>query len=209
MANPGVGYAFSKTPIHAGDTFTLNISAENVFDLAGWQFDITFDPTALEALNVSEGDFLKTGGSTTFFQGGSIDNAAGKITGLNAARLSAQGTTGTGSLLQVNFKAKSGGETKLMLQNFQFGSVTGDIIPAGPHEITITVEGRLATGDVNRDGQVTILDLILVSQQLGKRVPAGSPVDVNGDGVVSILDLIFVSGQIGNPAAPAVAEQKA
>ena len=169
----GVGYTFSQTPIHIGDTFTLDIRAENITDLAGWQFDIAFDPAALETLNVSEGDFLKTGGSTTFFQGGSIDNAGGKITGLNAARLNAQGVTGTGSLLQVNFKAKSGGETKLMLQNFQFGSVTGGIIPAGPHEITITVEGRLATGDVNRDGQVTILDLILVSQQLGKRVSAG------------------------------------
>ena len=94
-----------------------------------------------------------------------------------------------------------------MLQNFQFGSVTGDIIPAGPNEITITVEGRLATGDVNRDGQVTILDLILVSQQLGKRVSANSPVDVNGDGVVTILDLLLVSEAIGNttvPVAPAV-----
>ena len=39
-ANTGVGYAFSKTPIHVGDTFTLDIRAENVFDLAGWQFDI-------------------------------------------------------------------------------------------------------------------------------------------------------------------------
>ena len=204
VATPGVGYTFSKTPIHTGDTFTLDISAENVFDLAAWQFDIVFDPATLEAVNVSEGDFLKTGGST-FFQGGSIDNAAGKITGLNAVRLSTQGVTGTGSLLQVNFKAKSGGETELALQNFQFGSATGDSIPAGPHEITIAVEGQLATGDVNRDGQVTALDLILVSQQLGEKVPAGSPVDVNGDGVVTTLDLLLVSQAIGNPAAPAVA----
>ena len=90
MANPGVGYTFSKTPIHRDDTFTLDIGAKDVFDLAGWQFDIVFDPTVLEALNVSEGDFLKTGGGTTFFQSGSIDNAAGKITGLSAARLNAK-----------------------------------------------------------------------------------------------------------------------
>ncbi len=199
----GIGYTFSHTSIHTGDTFTLDILAENVFDMAGWQFDITFDRAILEAVNVIEGDFLKTGGSTTFFQGGSIDNVAGKITGLSAARLSAEGVTGSGTLLQVNFKAKSGGETKLTLQNFQFGSVTGDIIPAGPHEITITVEGRLTTGDVNRDGVVTILDLILVAQQLGRRVSAGSPVDVNSDGVVTILDLILVSqGIAGSSAAP-------
>ena len=203
VANPGVSYAFSKTPIHTGDTFTLDISAENITDLAGWQFDIAFDPAILEAVNMSEGDFLKTGGGTTFFQGGTIDNAVGKITGLSAARLSAEGVTGTGSLLQVNFKAKSGGETKLILQNFQLGSVTGDSIPAGPHQIRIIVEGRLATGDVNQDGVVSILDLILVAQQLGKRVSTGSPADVNGDGVVSILDLIRIAQGIAeSPAAP-------
>ena len=207
VATPSVGYAFSETPIHAGDTFTLDIRAESVFDMAGWQFDIAFDPAILEAINVTEGDFLKTDGGTTFFQSGSIDNASGKITGLSAARLSAQGVSGTGVLLQVRFKAKSGGETELALQNFEFGTITGENIPAGPHEIRITVEGQLATGDVNRDGRVSILDLILVAQQLGKRVPANSPVDLNRDGVVSILDLILAAQGIGNTttsAAPAI-----
>ena len=203
VANPGIAYTFSKTPIHIDDTFTLEISAETVFDLAGWQFDIVFDPAALEAIDVSEGDFLKTDGGTTFFQSGSIDNAAGKITGLSAARLSTQGVSGTGVLLQVMFKAKSAGETRLALQNFEFGAITGGLIPAGPHEVRITVEGRLATGDVNRDGRVSILDLILVAQQLGKRVPANSPVDLNRDGVVSILDLILAARAIGSTTAPA------
>ena len=210
VLTPGVGYAFSKTPIHTGDTFTLDIRAENVTDLAGWQFDIAFDPAILEAINVSEGDFLKTDGGSTFFQGGSIDNATGKITGLSAARLSTQGVSGTGTLLQVRFRAKSRGETELALHKFQFGSVTGDSIPAGPHEISIIVEEELATGDVNRDGVVSILDLILVAQQLGKRVSAGSAVDVNGDGVVSILDLIRVAqGIAGSPAAPSVGTESA
>ena len=203
VVNSGVNYTFSKTPIHIDDTFTLDIGARDVTDLAGWQFDIAFDPAALEAINVSEGDFLKTNGGTTFFQSGSIDNAAGKITGLNAARLSGGGMSGTGVLLQVRFKAKAAGETELALGKFQFGSITGDSIPAGPHKIRFTVEGGLATGDVNRDGVVSILDLILVAQQLGKRGAAGSAVDVNGDGIVSILDLIRVSQGIAeSPAAP-------
>ncbi|MYE89117.1 hypothetical protein F4X33_09005, partial [Candidatus Poribacteria bacterium] len=131
VANPSVGYTFSKTPIYIDDTFTLDISAEDVFDMAGWQFDIAFDPAILEAISVSEGNLLRTGG-TTFFQAGSIDNANGKITGLSAARLSAQGVSGTGTLLQVRFKAKIDGETELVLQNFEFGTVTGESIPAGP-----------------------------------------------------------------------------
>ena len=200
---PNVGYAFSETPIHAGDNFTLDIRAENVFDLVGWQFDIAFGPAALEAIDVSEGDFLKTGGGATFFQSGSIDNAAGKITGLIAGRISEGGVSGTGSLLQVRLKAKSEGETELALQNFLFGSDTEESIPAGPLEIRITVEERLLTGDVNRDGVVNILDLIRVARQLGKRLRPNSPEDVNGDGVVNIFDLTLVAQGIGGAAAPA------
>ena len=203
VAIPSVGYAFSKTPIHLGDTFTFDVRGENVFDLAGWQFDIAFDPTVLEAVGVSEGDFLQTDGGTTFFQGGRIDNAAGKITGLIAGRISEGGVSGSGSVLQVRFKAKAEGETGLTLQNFEFGSNTGENIPAGPLEIHITVEERLLTGDVNRDGRVSILDLILVAQQLGNSVPANSPVDINRDGVVNIFDLTLVAQGIGGAAAPA------
>ena len=207
VANPGVGYTFSKMPIHTGDTFTLDLSAATVFDMAGWQFDIAFDPAALEVINVTEGNFLKTDGGTTFFQSGSIDNASGKITGLSTIRLSDPGVSGTGPLLQVRFKAKSAGETELALHNFQFGDSTGESFPAGPHQTRIVVEGRLATGDVNRDGQVSVLDLILISRQLGERVPANSPVDLNSDGIVSILDLILAAQSLGKtttPAAPAI-----
>ena len=202
VANPAVSYTLSKLPIHRDDTFTLDIGAKDVFDLAGWQFDIAFDPAALEAISVTEGDFLKMG-TTTLFQGGTINNASGKITGLNAARLSAQGVSGTGTLLQVTFKAKSAGETEVALQNFELGTITGENLPAGPHQIRITVAGRLATGDVNRDGKVSILDLILIAQQLGRRVASGSAVDLNGDGVVSILDLILAARAIGNITASA------
>ena len=192
VANAGVGYAFSETPLHVGDTFTFGVRAEDVFD-----------PALLEAIDVSEGGFLKTDGESTFFQQGRIDNTAGKITGLKSARLSDSGVSGSGNVLQIKFKAKSHGETRVALQNFKFGSSTGETIPAGPHEIHITVEQSLPTGDVNRDGDVDILDLILVAQQLGKSVPANSPVDINGDGVVNIFDLTLVAQGIGGAAAPA------
>ena len=201
VENPGIGYTFSPTPIHPGDTFTLDISAENIFDMAGWQFDIVFDPTALETIDVSEGDFLQMDGSSTFFQGGTIDNVAGKIGGLSAARFSLQGASGTGVLLQVTFKAKSAGETELTLQNLEFAAVTGQHIPVGPQQISITVAEQLATGDVNRDGRVSILDLVLVAQQLGNRVPPDSPVDINGDGVVNIFDIVPIAQGIASASA--------
>ncbi len=207
IVSMGIGYTFSPTPIHLGDTFTLNIRAENISDLAGWQFDIAFDPAALEAIDVNEGDFLKMDGSSTFFHGGTIDNAAGKIGGLSAARFSAQGGSGTGTLVQVTFKAESPGETEVTLDNLQFGSSTGDSIAASPPPIFITIEERVTPGDVNRDGVVSILDLILVAQQLGNSVSPDSPVDLNGDGVVSIFDLVPIAQRIaGASAAPIGAE---
>ena len=203
LSNPGVAYAFSQDNIHMGNTFTLDISAKDVIDLAGWQFDIAFDPAVLEAVEVNEGDFLKTEGGTTFFQKGTIDNRSGKITRLSSALLSGGGITGTGTLLSIQFSAKAGGETQLTLQNVQFGTSTGSLISAGPHEVTLVIEGQLATGDVNRDGQVSILDIILVAKHLGETARANSEVDVNGDGVVSILDIILVAGHLGESTAPA------
>ena len=205
VSNSSVNYVFSQKQIHHGDTFTLNILAESVFDMAGWQFDINFDPAVLEAVDVREGDFLKTGGGSTFFQKGRIDNKSGKITGINTALLSDSGVSGTGTILQVTFKAKSEGETSLDLDNFLFGSFTGKNITAGPLEFTFTIKEQLLIGDVNRDEVVNILDLILVARQLGKSVPANSPVDINGDGVVNIFDLTLVAQGIGGAAAPAVA----
>ena len=198
-----VGYVFSNPAINVSDTFTLNISAEEVYDLAGWQFDIVFDPTVLEAVEVNEGDFLETEGGATFFQKGTIDNRSGKITGLSSARLSGDGVSGTGRLLLVTLKAKAAGRTQLRVENFQLAAITGTPIIAGPHEVFITIEGKLATGDVNRDGQVSILDLVLVARHFGETAPANPEVDINGDEVINILDLIIVAQHMGKSTAAA------
>ena len=58
-------------------------------------------------------------------------------------------------------------------------------------------------GDVNNDGQVNILDLILVAQNFGAIPLHHLQADVNGDGVVNVLDLISVAEQLSqNAAAP-------
>ena len=70
----------------------------------------------------------------------------------------------------------------------------------------ITIE--VPAWDVNRDGIISILDLILVGQDLGKANPAHEGTDVNGDGTVNISDLVLVAGHFGElsgiAAAPSV-----
>ena len=187
VVSPGTGFALSTdaTDVRVGETFTLRINAKKVTDLAGWQFDLTFNPDALEAIEVNEEGFLKKNDGTTFFQQGTIDNAAGKIEGLSSALISKNGVTGTGTLLSVVFSAKGDGESQLALENFQLGSNTGEVIPAGVQNLTITVESKPAW-DVNADGQVSVLDLILIAREFGEAASPNSRTDVNRDGVVSI-----------------------
>ena len=204
VVSPGTGFALSTgtTNVRVDDTFTVRVNAEKVTDLAGWQFDLTFDPNVLEAVEVNEGDFLKRGGQTTFFQPGAIDNTTGRIVGLSSALISKSGVTGTGTLLSVRFSAKAEGNSQMTLHNFQLGATTGEVIPAGAHDLTITVESKPAW-DVNADGQVSILDLILIAQNFGEAASPNSRTDVNRDGVVSILDLILVAQHMGESTGAA------
>ena len=203
---PGVGFTFSATETNllAGDTFTLNLNAEKVADLAGWQADIAYDRNVLEAVEVTEDDFLKTEGGNTFFQNGTIDNAVGKISDLFSARISESGVSGTGTLLSVTFKAKAGGETQVTLENFEFSSISGEVIPSVPPNITVTV-GDYPAWDVNQDGRVSVTDLVLVAKDLGSNDPANLRTDVNRDGIINIQDLIVVAQHLGestDAAAP-------
>ena len=85
-------------------------------------------------------------------------------------------------------------------------SATGIKAPVTFHAISDTESPPIAA-DVNRDGSVNVLDLVVVASELGN---AGTnlAVDVNGDGVVNILDLIMVAGMFdGATAAPAAHPQ--
>ena len=63
------------------------------------------------------------------------------------------------------------------------------------------------TADVNNDGSVNILDLILIASDLGN-TGTNLAADVNGDGVISILDLVLVAGMFdGAAAAPSAQPQ--
>ena len=57
---------------------------------------------------------------------------------------------------------------------------------------------------MNRDGAVTVADLILVAALFGQQVPPNTAEDINGDGVVDTADLLAVAQSI-SPAAPSAA----
>ena len=70
-------------------------------------------------------------------------------------------------------------------------------------DLFITAKGVESSGDVNQDGIVNILDIILVAQNLGQKPPSNPRVDVNKDGQVNILDLVSVAERLGEKVAAA------
>ena len=191
------GFVFSAdtTRIKIGNTLTLHILAERVKDLSAWSCDITFNPDVLEVVEVSEGMFLKTAGATVFQQG-AIDNTSGKITQAIGVLNLDGGVHGTGTLFSITFSAKALGESQVMLSNFELTDSDGEKLPSEPQEILIRVE-ECAGWDVNTDGRTNIIDLVIISRDIG--VPSPNPrSDVNCDGQVNILDLVLVAQHLGN-----------
>ena len=65
----------------------------------------------------------------------------------------------------------------------------------------------VVSADVNSDGNVNVLDLVVIASALGN-AGTNPAVDVNRDGVVSVLDLILVAGMFdGAAAAPSAQPQ--
>ena len=60
----------------------------------------------------------------------------------------------------------------------------------------------MLTGDLNGDGTVNILDLVLVASQFGETGETAA--DLNGDGSVDIFDLVLVANAFSAAAPPSV-----
>ena len=57
--------------------------------------------------------------------------------------------------------------------------------------------------DVNEDGVINVLDMVLVARHFGESVPPNSEIDINADGIVNILDLILVAQHMGKSTSSA------
>ena len=183
--------------ISPGEEFTVDLTVENITDLAGWESDIRFDPAALGVIQVQEGEFLKQQETRlTFWQPGVIDNAIGEVTDVKTALLGAGGVTGIGTVLTIIFKAKQVGESIVELQDLRAGDSAGQPIPYETIGVTITVTA-FQPWDINQDRLIDIFDLILVAQSFNMEEPSNPRADVNKDGLIDIFDLVLVARHFG------------
>ena len=122
-------------------------------------------------------------------------------------------TSGGGTLSTTIIRTDENGRAQsTLILGPNLGTNTVEVSAAGI-ESTVTfyaiadTELPPMTADVNSDGNVNVLDLILIASKL-RNAGANLVADVNGDGVVSILDLILAAGMFeGTAAAPSAQPQ--
>ena len=183
--------------VRVGEIFKLDLHLDGLVLREGWGLDIAFTPGVLRALQIDPStDFFPDDAcSASVFQAGTIDNTAGRITGIDM-ELGADCFQSGDVLLSVTFQAKAAGTAELSLHNVDIRQLFDLGTAIGIHALEIVVESDY---DLNGDGVVNILDLVLVGQNFGQAHPQA---DVNNDGIVNIFDLITVAQQLGGAPAP-------
>ena len=135
---------------------------------------------------------------TNYFFSFDHESSALKFISYNEGDYISNGGTGDGRLGTVTFEV-------LNVQNSTV-STTGYLVAPNGLRFAPNFESAkvipLILGDVNRDGIVNILDLVVVANNFGQLVSElRNPADVNEDGVVNVIDLVKVAGEMGDGAA--------
>jgi hypothetical protein len=118
-------------PIEPGQQFSVSIEVEPGAPIAGMQFDLSFDASLVAVTAVQDGDLLNQDGATNFFSPGSMDNQAGKITGVfGAITTPGMAVSRPGTFATVIFTARRQSEDcPLSLSNVVVGDKSGNAVP--------------------------------------------------------------------------------
>jgi C1A family cysteine protease len=174
-----------------GDTFTVNIFVDPNTDVAGAQFNLSFDASVVTANNVTEGNLLSQDGASTFFLPGTINNTAGTI--INVAGVittPGQSVSSMGTFATIGFNATAEGTSTLDLSDVIVADKQGQLASITVTDGSVTI---YPDWDVNLDSDVNVLDITLVGQHCGESgVAHWMREDVNRDGVISVLDMILI-----------------
>jgi hypothetical protein len=147
-----------------GTVVTVDVDVTNVSNLYGYQFDLTFNPSVLQAVSSTEGTFLPSGGST-FFIAGTNDNVGGTVAATADTLLTAiNGVNGGGELAVFTFDAIGAGTSAIGIQNETLLdsnlNVISDITTGG----TVTVNsGAVAAPEIDPASAFSGLTLLLAT----------------------------------------------
>jgi len=200
-----------------GVEFTIDVNiegTEKVKSMKTFEVFLDYDPKVLEVIEVKEGALFSRSGHPTFwyFYKEELNEHIHVVDAILGFGLDVKAD---GTLFSVKFKSLvENGVSSLNFDQVKIGVLSEDkskvvyvpSISKGNGEIIIGAPSKLKV-DINDDGIVDIVDLVLIAKEFGKKAP-NTDVDVNKDGVVDISDLVLVGKHFGEKstngqAAPA------
>ena len=147
----------SSSEMNIGETKVISIDVANVVDLYGFEFKLKYDTYLLDAIDVAEGDFLKSGGDT-FVSKMEINDTAGYVWVVITLMSAPSGVSGNGTLATITFKAINSGISQLGLYDTILGDSYGDPIPHTVENGTISIggKGNPPSGGMGGNGRRTV-----------------------------------------------------
>ena len=191
-------------------SFDVNLTIENAdvfWDVGGFSVIVRFNPSVVQAVNVTEGPFLKSFGSTYPYW--EINNIEGYVQ-IYVTQLPPRTTTyGNGTLFTIQFKGIGEGECNITLEESELAAwadeskwvvITSVMVPHtvlnGYAKIT-----QPLFGDIDADGRVGLSDLVLLAKAYGSH-PGDSNWNEYADlaepwGLISLTDLVTLAVHYG------------
>lgn len=185
---------------------TVSMMMTSSVPIAGFQFDLVFDPPAVQLVSA-------TGGlADDFGYDVNVGAASGVVLGYSLALVEIPPTLVPGELTVVAFNCSScpGGAPEICVEDPVFADVAANSIPTnvGPCN-TAGGSSDYLRGDCNSDGSANVADAISLLANLFSGGPISGCVDScdsNDDGSMNIADAIhllaFLFSGGSQPAAP-------
>jgi parallel beta-helix repeat protein len=177
----------STNTVQKGATFNIDISVSPLQNLWAWQAGIQWDPSILECISYTWGEFQALAG-TTMQSTLTINSLEGKTS--TALESALRGNLAPASapdirLLTITFKAIKPGSCELKLV---------DTSLKGQNSTDLTIYPRWS--DLNGDGLVNNEDVAL-TYNCWKEGYYNQTLDFNNDGIIDITDISIVTSNVG------------
>jgi hypothetical protein len=131
----------SPSSIQVNNEVTVSVKAGDIGDLTALEIHLSFDPGILEVIRLDAGDFL----APDFVVQNTFDNTAGTID-YAAAQINRAPANGSGTLLEIVFRAKASGDSPLAFR----------VMQAAPAGVLLADSSGLAIEVALKDGNIKV-----------------------------------------------------
>jgi len=160
----------TEQTVGANEEFTTEIEILNISNLGGFELELAFDETYLQANEITLENFLGSTGRTVFPLNSNIDNTNGLIEyAVTTLGSSNPGPNGDGVLLTINWTSGSTSNDisiDLILQNVQIAEPDGTIIPIALQNGVVNINPCYEY-DFDCDCDVDIIDITQAAYNYG------------------------------------------